>query len=71
MKDVLNRQKAAHLRDGAPSAALRIDRLNRCIALLVDHRRAIEDAVAADFGARSRTATAFADVAAGFADKTG
>ena len=64
MKDVLNRQKAAHLRDGAPSAALRIDRLNRCIALLVDHRRAIEDAVAADFGARSRTATAFADVAA-------
>ena len=64
MKDVLNRQKAAHLRDGAPSAALRIDRLNRCIALLVDLRRAIEDAVAADFGARSRTATAFADVAA-------
>jgi coniferyl-aldehyde dehydrogenase len=64
MKDVLHRQKAAHLRDGAPSAALRIDRLNRCIALLVDHRRAIEDAVAADFGARSREATAFADVAA-------
>ena len=31
MTAVLERQKAAHLRDGAPSAELRIDRLNRCI----------------------------------------
>ena len=56
---LLTRQRAAQLRDGAPSAAIRIDRLNRCIALLVDHRSEIETALNADFGARSRHVTAF------------
>jgi len=60
---VLARQKSAHLRDGAPNAQQRIERIDRCIALLVDHRKAIEDALDADFGARSRDATAFTDVA--------
>ena len=64
MRLVLERQKAAHLRDGAPTAQQRIERLDRCIALLIDHRKAIEDALDADFGARSRDATAFTDVAA-------
>ena len=64
LNQLLARQKAAQLRDGAPTAALRIDRLNRCIGLLIDHRAEIEIAIAADFGARSREATAFADVAA-------
>ena len=63
LNDLLTRQRAAQLRDGAPSAALRIDRLNRCIALLVDHRSEIEAALNADFGARSSVATAFTDVA--------
>src|SRR5580698_2812072 len=60
---LLAKQRAAQLRDGAPSAAIRIDRLNRCIALLVDHRGEIEAALSADFGARSSHVTAFADVA--------
>ena len=64
MNTVLLTQKAAHLRDGAPSAEQRIDRLNRCIGLLVDHQSEIEDALNADFGSRSREATAFTDVAA-------
>jgi len=64
LNDLLARQRAAQLRDGAPSAAIRIDRLNRCIALLVDHRSEIEAALNADFGARSSYTTAFADVAA-------
>jgi len=64
MQLVLERQKSAHLRDGAPSAQQRIERIDRCIALLVDYRKAIEDALDADFGARSRDATAFTDVAA-------
>jgi len=63
LNDLLARQRAAQLRDGAPSAATRIDRLNRCIALLVDHRGEIEAALNADFGARSSYTTAFADVA--------
>ena len=64
MNALLLRQKAAHLRDGAPSAEQRVDRLNRCIGLLVDHQGEIEDALDADFGSRSREATAFTDVAA-------
>ncbi|WP_369059033.1 coniferyl aldehyde dehydrogenase [Caulobacter sp. 73W] len=64
MKALLARQKAAHLRDGAPSAQVRIERIERCIALLVDHRREIEDAANQDFGARSGDVTAFTDVAA-------
>jgi coniferyl-aldehyde dehydrogenase len=63
LNSLLTRQRAAQLRDGAPSAAIRIDRLNRCIALLVEHRSAIEAALNADFGARSSHATAFADIA--------
>ena len=63
MQSVLVRQKAAHLRDGAPTAQQRIERIDRCIALLVDPRQAIEDALDADFGARSRDATGLTDVA--------
>ncbi len=63
LNGVLTRQRAAQMRDGAPSAAARVDRLNRCIALLVDHRGEIEEALNTDFGARSRQVTAFADIA--------
>lgn len=63
LKAILVRQREAQLKDGMPSAALRIDRLNRCIGLLVDRRRDIEAALTADFGARSPVVTAFADIA--------
>ena len=63
LEAILARQKSAQLRDGAPSVALRTDRLNRCIAILVDNRDKIEAALDEDFGARSRSATAFTDVA--------
>ncbi len=63
LKALLSKQRAAQLRDGAPSAAVRVDRLNRCIALLVDHRTDIETALSDDFGARSSHVSAFADVA--------
>lgn len=64
MQAILDTQKAAHLRDGAPSAEVRIERLDRCIGLLVENRKAIEAALNADFGSRSPEATAFTDVAA-------
>ncbi len=63
LNELLGRQRAAQLRDGAPPAQVRIDRIDRCIAMLVDHRQDIESALDADFGARSRAATAFTDVA--------
>lgn len=63
MLDVLARQKAAHIREGAPSAELRIDRINRCIKLLIDYQDRIVDALDADFGARSKDASALTDIA--------
>jgi len=63
LNEILAKQRNAQLKDGAPSAEIRIDRLNRCIGLLVDRRRDIEAALSSDFGARSPVVTAFADVA--------
>jgi len=63
MAETLSRQKAAQLRDGAPSLALRRDRLERAIGLLVKHRRELSAAVAADFGHRSKDTTDVADTA--------
>ncbi|MES3026374.1 MAG: coniferyl aldehyde dehydrogenase [Pseudomonadota bacterium] len=64
MNALLAKQKAAHLRDGAPSAAQRIERIDRAIGLLVDNAGAIADALNQDFGSRSKEASAFTDVAA-------
>lgn len=61
--EILLRQREAQLKDGPPTAEQRIDRLNRCIGLLVDRRLDIEAALTTDFGVRSPTVTAFADVA--------
>lgn len=63
MKDLLDRQRAAYLNDGPPSAEVRIDRLNRCIALLVDHQDEIADALNKDFGNRAPQMSKFTDVA--------
>ena len=63
MRDVLDRQKAAQIRDGIPSLATRIDRIDRCIGLLVDHAGQIADAVAQDFSCRPRESTLMTDVA--------
>ncbi|MEO9968299.1 MAG: coniferyl aldehyde dehydrogenase [Hyphomonadaceae bacterium] len=62
MSAILEKQKAAHLREGTASAELRIDRLNRAIGLLVDFQSEIEDALCEDFGHRSKDASRFTDV---------
>jgi coniferyl-aldehyde dehydrogenase len=63
MNRILAVQKAAQLRDGIPSAEIRINRIDRCIGLLVDHAEQIADALAQDFSSRSREASLLADVA--------
>jgi coniferyl-aldehyde dehydrogenase len=63
MNAVLARQRAAHLKDGAPSAEKRIEWLDRAIGLLVGHKGAITDALREDFGHRSVHATLLTDVA--------
>ena len=46
-------QKKAHIAEGPMTAERRIDLLDRCIAILVDNKDAIVDALNADFGNRS------------------
>ena len=62
MLSLLEAQKRAHIREGAPSVALRKDRLNRCISILVDHQKEIVEAVNADFGARSKDMSMMTEV---------
>jgi coniferyl-aldehyde dehydrogenase len=60
--DVLAVQRAAYLRDGAPSLAQRRADLKRLKAALIDRRRDIEEAINTDFGNRSRHETAMMEV---------
>lgn len=59
---ILAVQRAAYLRDGAPSLAQRRSDLKRFKAALISGRRAIEEAINADFGNRSRHETAMMEV---------
>jgi coniferyl-aldehyde dehydrogenase len=61
---LLERQKSAQLSDGSPPAKTRVDRINRAIGLLVDHKDAITEALRQDFGHRSVQASLLTDVAA-------
>lgn len=64
MNTVLDAQKRASLRKGAPDATLRKDRLTRCISLLLTHQNELLDALEADFGARSRDMGVLTDIVA-------
>ncbi len=59
---ILERQRTAFLRDGAPDLAARRADLAKLRALLVNNRRALEEAVAADFGHRSHHETAIMEL---------
>jgi len=62
MRQVLDRQKQAHIKDGPPSAEKRIEWLDRAIGLLVSHKDEIAEALRLDFGHRSVDASLFTDV---------
>lgn len=64
MRRIVEAQKKAHITEGTPSYAIRVDRINRCIALISDNQEEILDALQADFGNRSRTSSLFSDVVA-------
>jgi coniferyl-aldehyde dehydrogenase len=59
---LLAAQRAAFLREGAPSLAQRRADLAKFRSTLIGHRKAIEDAINADFGHRSRYETAIMEV---------
>jgi coniferyl-aldehyde dehydrogenase len=64
MLEILERQRSDYVREGEVPAATRVDRLDRAIALLVDHRERLVEAMCEDFGHRSRHQSLFTDIAA-------
>ncbi|MFZ3183155.1 MAG: coniferyl aldehyde dehydrogenase [Pseudomonas sp.] len=62
MQAVLARQQAAFLADGPASAELRIARIDRVIALLIDNQARLCEALASDFSWRSHDQSLLADV---------
>jgi coniferyl-aldehyde dehydrogenase len=63
MAGILARQKAAHIRDGIPSAAKRIEWLDKAIDLLITYNDELVDAMCQDFGHRSKDQSGFTDIA--------
>jgi coniferyl-aldehyde dehydrogenase len=63
MESILTRQKSANLRDGIPSAAKRIEWIDKAIDLLITHGDAFNDAMCEDFGHRSKDQSGFTDIA--------
>lgn len=57
----LEAQKSAHLKEGAPSYETRVSWLDAAIKLLVENNEPLCDALAEDFGHRSKDQSAFTD----------
>jgi coniferyl-aldehyde dehydrogenase len=55
--NVLERQRQSFVADGPPSAAVRRNRIDRLLAMVLDNTDAFVEAMAADFGTRSRSAS--------------
>ena len=66
LQAVLNNQRHAFQSEGPVALATRIDRIDRCIALLVDNKEVICEAVNKDFGGRSKYVTLMTDIMARF-----
>jgi coniferyl-aldehyde dehydrogenase len=62
MSTVLARQRQAFIADGPPSAAVRRNRIDRLLALVLDNADAFVDAMSADFGTRPRAGTLFTEI---------
>ncbi|MFE3543963.1 coniferyl aldehyde dehydrogenase [Nocardia sp. NPDC059177] len=60
--EILRRQRADFLREGPPSAAVRRDRIDRLLAMVLDNIDEFVEAMSRDFGTRSRTGTLFAEI---------
>jgi coniferyl-aldehyde dehydrogenase len=59
---MLDRQRRAFLTDGPPSVAVRRERIDRLMALLLDNTDAFVEAMDADYGTRSEAASLFTEV---------
>jgi len=62
MREILQLQRKAHIKNGPPSAEKRIEWLDKAIGLLVDNQKAIAEALREDFGHRSVHSTLLTDI---------
>ena len=62
MRAVLDLQRRAFVTAGPASASLRRNRIDRLLAMVLDNTDAFVEAMAADFGTRSRAASLFTEV---------
>ena len=62
LQQALQRQRRAHLADGPPDLATRLERLDRLAAMVLAHGDEIVEALSRDFGNRSPHATRTGDV---------
>jgi coniferyl-aldehyde dehydrogenase len=62
VRELLDKQRAAYIHDGPPTAETRIERLDKSIALLCEHGDALCEAMSADFGHRSVDQSRFSDI---------
>jgi coniferyl-aldehyde dehydrogenase len=62
LRTLLHRQREAFLAEGPPVLSVRLNRIDRLLALVLDNTDAFVTAMAADFGTRSRAASLFTEV---------
>lgn len=64
MRRVFQAQRDAFAAEGSPDSAIRIDRINRALDLLLDSRDELIDALRADYGHRSGELSLLTDIVA-------
>ena len=62
VRAILDRQRHAFAAEGPPSVAVRRNRIDRLLALVLDNADAFVGAMAADFGTRPKTGSLFTEV---------
>ena len=61
MNSILDAQKKLFIKEGVPSIDLRVDRLNRLKAMIMDNRYDFVEALNSDYGNRSKNASLMTD----------
>ena len=62
LSGLLTRQRQAFVGQGLPGRKVRLDRIDRLLALVLDNTDAFVEAMGADFGTRSRAASLFTEL---------
>src|SRR5436309_4775676 len=61
LRAILERQRTAFLAEGPPTVAVRRNRIDRLLALVLDNADDFVDAMQADFGTRPKTGSLFTE----------